>query len=71
MTIMKRTLKVIMIIIMLAGITMSIFNLLTTDIQAGGGGIGTGFSGSVNNPIGTTVELPGGGEDCQGAPLDC
>ena len=66
--IMKRTLKVIMIIIMLVGITMSIFNLLTTDIQAGGEGIGSGSF--TNNPTGTWV-YTAGGWDCQGEPYDC
>jgi hypothetical protein len=66
MTVLKRTLKIVLVIIMLLGMTISIFNLLAIENQAtrDGGGGEAGIDG-------TTVVLPDGRIDCQGAPLDC
>jgi hypothetical protein len=61
-TVMRRVLKIIMIVIMLLGIATSIFNFISIESHASAGGSGND---------GTIVEDPDGGEDCLGAPLDC
>ncbi|MFC2146385.1 hypothetical protein ACFLRT_03385 [Acidobacteriota bacterium] len=65
MTVVKRTLKIVLVIIMLVGMTISVFNLLSVENQA----IGIQVPGEQGD--GTTIVLPDGGIDCQGAPLDC
>lgn len=64
MTLLKRTLKIVLVIIMLFGITLCISNMLSIANQAKIPEGGIGFEDTI-------VELPDGTFDCQGFPLDC
>jgi hypothetical protein len=66
MTVVKRTLKIILVIIMLFCITICISNVLSISNQAtpGGGGGEAGMDGTI-------IENPNGTTDCQGPTYDC
>lgn len=61
MTVLKRTLKIVLVIIMILGLTLSISNLLSIESQAKEPEAGID---------GTTIVLPDR-IDCQGPALDC
>lgn len=60
----NRVLKIVMILIMLLGITLSIINFISIESHAGIPDAGVGLSGTI-------VILPDGSIDCQGAPSNC
>jgi hypothetical protein len=66
MTVMKRILKIVLVIIVFLVLTISISNFLSIENQAS---IWDPENGWGDN--GTTVVLPDGRIGCQGAPLDC
>ena len=66
MKVVKGILKIVLVIIMLLGMTISIFNFLSIENQA----IGPKTPGEQDEE-GTIVVLPDGRLGCQGAPLNC
>ncbi|MGD2090838.1 MAG: hypothetical protein PVH61_31990 [Candidatus Aminicenantes bacterium] len=60
----KKTIKVIMILIMLLGITLSILNFISIENQAK-------VKPATVTDEGTIIVMPDGRLACQGAPLNC
>lgn len=64
MTVLKRTLKIVLVIIMIFGLMLSISNLLSIESQAKGPEGGIGYEDTI-------IVNPDGTIDCQGPEYDC